>query len=84
MRQMLGTFRRFVELLKTDRQFSAFHEGESETLPEFYHRQYELLLGPYATLLSREDRQPVHHRMQHASLQATDGEDNEQGAKPDV
>lgn len=84
MRQMLGTFRRFVELLKTDRQFSTFHEGESETLPEFYHRQYELLLGPYATLLSREDRQPVHHRMQRASPHATHREDKAAIEKADA
>jgi len=77
MRQTLGTFRRFVELMKTDRQFRAFHEGESEILPEFYHRQYELLLGSYATLLSRDDRQPVHHRMQRASPHPTRREDNE-------
>ena len=77
MRQMVGRFRRFVELMKTDRHFRAFHEGESQTLPEFYHRQYEILLGSYATLLSREDRQPVHHRVQRASPHATHREDNE-------
>jgi len=77
MRQMLGTLRRFVELMKTDRQFRAFHERESEVLPEFYHRQYELLLGPYAALLSPEDRQAVHHRMQRASPHATHREDND-------
>ena len=48
--------------LKKDPQFRAFHEGESQVLPEFYHRLYENLLGPYATLLSDEDRQPVHQR----------------------
>ncbi len=66
-RRMLGTLRRFVDLMNTDRQFRAFHEGESQTLPEFYHRQFELLLGPYATLLSREDRHPVHKRPGHAA-----------------
>jgi radical SAM superfamily enzyme YgiQ (UPF0313 family) len=76
-RQMVGTFRRFVELLKTDRQFRAFHERESDILPEFYHREYDLLLGPYATLTSREDRQPLHHPMRYASARATDLEDNE-------
>jgi radical SAM superfamily enzyme YgiQ (UPF0313 family) len=65
-RRMLGTLRHYVELMNTDRQFRAFHEGESQTLPEFYHRQFELLLGPYATLLSREDRQPVHNSPGHA------------------
>jgi hypothetical protein len=31
-------------------------------LPEFYQHLYEDMLGPYATLLSEEDRQPVHER----------------------
>jgi hypothetical protein len=84
MRQMVGRFRRFVQLMNTDQQFRAFHEGETEALPEFYHRQYELMLGPYATLLSRQDRHPVHRRMQHASPHATHREHNEQGADPDV
>jgi len=70
MRRMVGRFRHFVELLKTDRQFRAFHDGESQTLPEFYHREYDRLLGPYATLMSREDRQPVHNPMQGASPHA--------------
>ncbi|MEE9247925.1 MAG: radical SAM protein [Dehalococcoidia bacterium] len=58
-RASLRAFQVITELLKTDRQVRAFHEGESQALPEFYHHQYERLLGPYATLLSREDRQPV-------------------------
>ena len=56
---MIGAFRRILELMKADRRFRAFHEGESQILPEFYHYQYERLLGPYATLLSYEDRQPM-------------------------
>jgi hypothetical protein len=64
-RGMLGTLRRFVELMNTDRQFRAFHEGESPTLPEFYHRQYERSLGRYAALMPREDRQPVHNSPGH-------------------
>ena len=59
MRQMIGAFRRILKLMKADRKFRAFHEGESQILPEFYHYQYERLLGPYATLLSYEDRQPI-------------------------
>ena len=60
MRQMVGKLKGFVHQMKKDPQFRAFHEGESQTLPEFYHRLYENLLGPYATLLSHEDRQPRH------------------------
>jgi radical SAM superfamily enzyme YgiQ (UPF0313 family) len=58
-RQMLNTFRHISRLMGTDEQFRAFHEGESDILPEFYHQRYEHLLGPYATLMSREDRQPM-------------------------
>jgi hypothetical protein len=62
MRQMVGRLRGFVHQMKTDPQFRAFHEGESQSLPQFYHRLYDDLLGPYATLLSDEDRQPLHQR----------------------
>jgi radical SAM superfamily enzyme YgiQ (UPF0313 family) len=55
----IGEYRRILNLLRTDSEFRAFHEGESEALPEFYHREYDRVLGPYATLLSREDRTPL-------------------------
>ena len=58
-RQMVGRLRDILNLLVTDKQFRAFHEHETDVLPEFYHCQYERLLGPYATLMSREDRKPV-------------------------
>jgi radical SAM superfamily enzyme YgiQ (UPF0313 family) len=58
-RQMIVRFREILDLLKTNRQFRAFHEHESDILPEFYHRRYERLLGPYAALMSHEDRKPV-------------------------
>jgi radical SAM superfamily enzyme YgiQ (UPF0313 family) len=63
-RRMLKALQRIAELMRTDRQFRAFHEGESQALPEFYHHQYERSLGPYATLLSREDRRPLLPRVQ--------------------
>jgi hypothetical protein len=66
MRQMVGRLRGFLHQMKTDPQFRAFHEGESQTLPQFYHRVYDDLLGPYAALLSEEDRQPLHKRAGHA------------------
>ena len=47
-----------VRTPKNDQQFRAFHEGASDTLPEFYHQEYEALLGPYASLMSREERTP--------------------------
>ncbi len=58
-RQMIGRLREILNLLNTDPQFRAFHEHETDVLPEFYHRQYEHLLGPYAALMSREERKPV-------------------------
>jgi radical SAM superfamily enzyme YgiQ (UPF0313 family) len=66
MRQMVGRLRGFIHQMKTDGQFRAFHEGASQTLPRFYHRLYDDLLGPYAALLSEEDRQPLHQRVGHA------------------
>jgi radical SAM superfamily enzyme YgiQ (UPF0313 family) len=58
-RQIIGRLRNILNLLNTDRQFRAFHEHETDVLPEFYHRQYEHFLGPYAALVSREERIPV-------------------------
>lgn len=58
-RQMINKLSPILDLLKNDKQFRAFHEHETEVLPEFYHRQYESLLGPYAPLMSRQDREPV-------------------------
>ena len=58
-RQMLGRFRHILNLLNTDRQFRAFHENETDVLPEFYQCQYDRLLGRYASLLSPEEREPI-------------------------
>ena len=52
-------YKRILRVMKTDRDFRAFHEGRSKALPEYYHRKFEAALGPYAELLSREDRQPL-------------------------
>lgn len=46
-------------LLVQDPEFRAFHEGRTDSLPEFYHRRFEQRLGPFAELLSRGDRTPV-------------------------
>jgi len=58
-RQMIGRFRNILNLLNTNKQFRAFHENETNVLPEFYHYQYERLLGPYASLMSHEERKPI-------------------------
>ena len=58
-RQMIGRLRDILNLLNTDKQFRAFHEHETDVLPEFYHRLYERSLGPYAALMSHEERKPI-------------------------
>ncbi len=58
-RQMIGRFRNILNLLNTNKRFRAFHEHETDVLPEFYHYQYERLLGPYASLMSHEERKPI-------------------------
>jgi radical SAM superfamily enzyme YgiQ (UPF0313 family) len=58
-RQMVRRLRDILALLRTDSQFRAFHEHETDVLPEFYHHKYENLLGAYAGLMSREERKPV-------------------------
>jgi len=50
--------RRILAMLRSDPQFRAFHQGRSEVLPSFYHKEYERMLGPYAELLSWADRTP--------------------------
>jgi hypothetical protein len=47
-----------LERLRSDPQVRAFHEGQTAVLPEFYHHEYERMLGPYGPLLSRADRTP--------------------------
>jgi hypothetical protein len=56
---MIGRLRNILNLLNTNKQFRAFHEHETDVLPEFYHYQYERLLGPYAALMSHEERKPI-------------------------
>ena len=57
-KEAIGRFQHILEMLTTDRQFRAFPEGETTELPEFYHQEYERMLGPYASLISRAERTP--------------------------
>ena len=61
-RRRLRAFRRILGLLTHDPQFRAFHEGRSAVLPEFYQREYERMLGPFATLMPRRNRIPEPER----------------------
>ena len=63
-RNMIRSLSEILNLLNTDAQFRAFHEHETDVLPEFYHNRYDELLGPYASLLSREERKPVFDKPQ--------------------
>lgn len=58
-RQMIGRLHHLLELLKTDTRFREFHDHETDILPEFYHVEYERMLGPYAELMTRADRRPL-------------------------
>ena len=58
-RQELRDLRRVRTMLANDTQFRAFHEGDTETLPEFYQWALRRRLGPYAQLLGRAERRPV-------------------------
>ena len=51
-------YQQFLHMLHSDSQFRAFHEGQSEVLPEFYSKEYERMLGSYAELLSQSERVP--------------------------
>ena len=69
LRLMIHTMRQILNLLKTDHDFRAFHEGESDVLPEYYHHQYDALLGPYKDLVSREERIPLLENTDPVSLE---------------
>ncbi len=57
-RAEIGVYRRLLNMLRQDSAFREFHEGRATSLPEFYHRVYERSLGPFAELISRNDRRP--------------------------
>ena len=54
----IRSFERIVRMLRGDREFLAFHEGRSTTLPAFYRGLGERMLGRYAELLSPAERTP--------------------------
>jgi hypothetical protein len=51
-------YREILAQLKTDSHLLAFHEGKSETLPDFYRHQLKVMLGRYAELISPEELHP--------------------------
>jgi hypothetical protein len=69
-REGIRKCREILKMMSADAQYRAFHQGESAVLPEFYHREFERMLGPYASLLSRADRIPVLAPMGATSVSA--------------
>jgi hypothetical protein len=55
----LVALRRIRKMLVTDRQFRAFHEGETTALPPFYRQELRDRLGRYADILSLDEITPV-------------------------
>ena len=55
----LAALRRIRGMLVSDRQFRAFHEGETAVLPPFYRQELRDRLGRYADLLSLEEITPI-------------------------
>lgn len=51
--------REIRNMLATDAQFRAYHEGKSRQLPPFYDRLYERRLGRYAELMPPAMRRPT-------------------------
>ena len=54
----VGSFRDILGMMRSDPEFRAFHEGTSTTLPAYYRRLGERMLGRFAELLSPEERTP--------------------------
>jgi radical SAM superfamily enzyme YgiQ (UPF0313 family) len=57
-RSDINSFRRILDMLRSDPKFLAFHNGQSAKLPEFYRHTGEQMLGRYAELLTPADRTP--------------------------
>ena len=55
----LTALRRIRKMLVTDRQFRAFHEGETTVLPQFYRQELRSRLGRYADMLSLDEITPI-------------------------
>jgi radical SAM superfamily enzyme YgiQ (UPF0313 family) len=59
VRNALREFRSLRDLLHTDTALRVFHEGRSRSLPAFYEQRWGRMLGPYADLLTEEERTPL-------------------------
>ena len=57
-RTSIKDYQRILDMLRQDAHFRAFHEGQSDVLPDFYQKEAERILGRYAELLSPAERIP--------------------------
>ena len=57
-RTSLKNYQRILDMLRQDAHFRAFHEGQSDVLPQFYEKEADRILGRYAELLSPAERTP--------------------------
>ncbi|WP_205661245.1 hypothetical protein [Amycolatopsis vastitatis] len=57
-RSETASFQCILGKLRSDPRFLAFHEVRTATLPQFYRRIDERMLGRYAELLSPADQPP--------------------------
>lgn len=60
----LTEMRRIRDRLKWDKELRAFHDGASDKLPEYYNEQFDLRLGRFAKVLTRDERVPILPAMQ--------------------
>ncbi len=58
-RCMFQLLRETLRALQTDRQYLAFHNGETDVLPAVYITAYKRQLGKYAELMPIEESQPL-------------------------
>lgn len=68
--RLLRACQEVLERLETDYAFRNFHEGRTEVVPDYYWQTIARDLGPYSTLLSKEDLYPAPSQSLTAALAA--------------
>jgi len=58
LRNQLLEMKRILRHLKADKSFRRFHEGQHNSLPNFYYARFKQALGGYAELLSDAEMVP--------------------------
>lgn len=59
IRNEIAELRAIVQRLQEDAQMRAFHEGDSDRLPDFYVHTYHSKLGKFAELVPIEESTPI-------------------------